>query len=124
MASPGLDGSVCADHTDCRSHDSLPHCHQPRSHEGDNLMGVGIHVRNLNAWFGAKQALYDINLEIPANQATAVIGPSGCGKSTFVRCINRMHETIPEATVEGTVQVGDTDVYGRGVAPVSIRRRI
>lgn len=87
-------------------------------------MGVGIHVRNLNAWFGAKQALYDINMEIPANQATAVIGPSGCGKSTFVRCVNRMHETIPDARVDGKIQVGEADVYGRGVSPVSIRRRI
>src|SRR5579863_4737197 len=87
-------------------------------------MGVGIHVSNLNAWFGAKQALYDINLEIPANRVTAVIGPSGCGKSTFVRCVNRMHETIPEARVQGKIQVGDMDVYGPGVSPVSIRRRI
>lgn len=87
-------------------------------------MGVGIHVHGLNAWFGAKQALYDINLEIPPNQVTAVIGPSGCGKSTFVRCINRMHETIPEARVEGEIRVGDTEVYGRGISPVSIRRRI
>ena len=87
-------------------------------------MGVGVHVRNLNAWFSGKQALYDIGLEIPANQATAVIGPSGCGKSTFVRCINRMHETIPEARVDGTVQIGDTDIYARGVSPVSVRRRI
>jgi phosphate transport system ATP-binding protein len=87
-------------------------------------MGVGIHVRNLNAWFGAKQALYDITLEIPPNQVTAVIGPSGCGKSTFVRCVNRMHETIPEARVEGNIRVGETDVYGRGISPVSIRRRI
>jgi phosphate transport system ATP-binding protein len=87
-------------------------------------MGVGIHVKGLNAWFGQKQALYDISLEIPANQATAVIGPSGCGKSTFVRCINRMHETIPDARVEGQIQVGEAEVYGRSVSPVSIRRRI
>jgi phosphate transport system ATP-binding protein len=87
-------------------------------------MGAGVHVSGLNAWFGAKQALYDINMEIPPNQATAVIGPSGCGKSTFVRCVNRMHETVPEARVEGKIQVGDTDVYGRSVSPVSVRRRI
>src|SRR5215469_8730277 len=124
MASSGMDGGVCADRADCRRHDPFPHCYQPRSDEGDNLMGVGIHVQDLNAWFGAKQALYDIALEIPPNQVTAVIGPSGCGKSTFVRCVNRMHETIPEARVEGKIQVGETDVYGRGVSPVSVRRRI
>src|SRR5579864_7194200 len=55
-------------------------------------MGVGIQVEKLNAWYGKGQALYDINLKVAANHATALIGPSGCGKSTFIRCINRMHE--------------------------------
>jgi phosphate transport system ATP-binding protein len=87
-------------------------------------MGTGIHVQNLNAWFGSKQALFQINLEIKEKQATAIIGPSGCGKSTFVRCLNRMHETLPDAKVEGKVVVGDTEVYGKGISPVSIRRRV
>ena len=87
-------------------------------------MDAAIHVQSLNAWFGAKQALFNINLEIPDKQTTAIIGPSGCGKSTFVRCLNRMHETLPDARVEGKVAVGDLDVYGKGVSPVSIRRRI
>jgi phosphate transport system ATP-binding protein len=87
-------------------------------------MDASIHVRNLNAWFGTKQALFGINLEIPDKQTTAIIGPSGCGKSTFVRCLNRMHETLPDARVEGNVAIGDLDVYGRGVSPVSIRRRV
>jgi len=87
-------------------------------------MDAGIHVEHLNAWFGAKQALFDIGMEIPAKKATAIIGPSGCGKSTFVRCLNRMHETLPDARVEGTVSIGDLDVYGKGVSPVWIRRRV
>src|SRR5690348_7883204 len=87
-------------------------------------MDAGIHVENLNAWFGAKQALFAIGMEIPAKKATAIIGPSGCGKSTFVRCLNRMHETNPDARAEGKVQVKDMDVYGEGVAPVDVRRRI
>ena len=87
-------------------------------------MGVGIEVQSLNAWFGKAQALKDINMRIPTNQATAIIGPSGCGKSTYVRCLNRMHETIPEATVEGTVHVGDFNVYGRQTSAVDVRRRI
>ncbi len=87
-------------------------------------MDAAIHVRKLNAWFGKKQALFDINMEIPDKQTTAIIGPSGCGKSTFVRCLNRMHETLPDTRVEGSVAVGDLDVYGKGVSPVSIRRRI
>jgi len=87
-------------------------------------MDAGIHVEHLNAWFGPKQALFDIGMEIPAKQATAIIGPSGCGKSTFVRCLNRMHETLPDTRVEGTVSIGDLDVYGKGVSPVWIRRRV
>jgi phosphate transport system ATP-binding protein len=87
-------------------------------------MDTGIHVANLNAWFGAKQALFNIGMEIPARKATAIIGPSGCGKSTFVRCLNRMHETLPDTRVEGKVSIGDLDVYGKGVSPVWIRRRV
>jgi phosphate transport system ATP-binding protein len=87
-------------------------------------MDAGIHVEHLNAWFGPKQALFDIGMEIPAKKATAIIGPSGCGKSTFVRCLNRMHETLPDTRVEGTVSIGDLDVYGKGISPVWIRRRV
>jgi phosphate transport system ATP-binding protein len=85
-------------------------------------MGVGIKVNDLKAFFGGVEALHGINMTLGANQVTAIIGPSGCGKSTFVRCLNRMHETIPGATVKGEVIVGDTDVY-RATA-VDIRRRI
>ena len=88
------------------------------------MEAAGIHVEKLNAWFGAKQALFDIGMEIPAKKATAIIGPSGCGKSTFVRCLNRMHETLPDTRVEGKVSIGDLDVYGKGVSPVWIRRRV
>ena len=80
-------------------------------------MEAGIHVKDLNAWFGAKQALFNIGMEIPAKKATAIIGPSGCGKSTFVRCLNRMHETLPDTRVEGTVAIGDLDVYGKVFHP-------
>ncbi|HWR16012.1 MAG TPA: phosphate ABC transporter ATP-binding protein PstB [Terriglobales bacterium] len=85
-------------------------------------MGVEIKVRDLKAWFGATEALHGINMSIGANQVTAIIGPSGCGKSTFVRCLNRMHETIPGATMKGEIMVGDTDVYN--TAAVDVRRRI
>jgi phosphate transport system ATP-binding protein len=86
-------------------------------------MGVGIQVENLNAWYGKGQALYDINLKVAANHATALIGPSGCGKSTFIRCINRMHETIPEARVEGRIRIGELDAYN-GTSPTQLRRRV
>jgi len=86
-------------------------------------VGVGIEVTNLNAWYGSNHTLQDINLNIPANHATALIGPSGCGKSTFVRCLNRMHETNPIARVTGTVRIGDLDIY-EDAKPVEIRRRV
>jgi phosphate transport system ATP-binding protein len=86
-------------------------------------VGVGIQVEHLNAWYGKTQSLWDIGLHIPANHATALIGPSGCGKSTFVRCLNRMHETNPSARAEGTVRIGDVDIY-KDASPVEIRRRI
>ena len=86
-------------------------------------MGVGIQVENLNAWYGKSQALHDINLTVEANHATALIGPSGCGKSTFIRCLNRMHETSPEARVQGKVKIGELDAYN-GTSPTQLRRRI
>ena len=86
-------------------------------------MGVDIRVENLNAWYGQLHTLHDVNLHIPANHATALIGPSGCGKSTFVRCLNRMHETNPSARAEGTVRMGDIDIY-KDATPVEIRRRV
>jgi phosphate transport system ATP-binding protein len=87
-------------------------------------MGVAIEVKDLNAWFGKAQVLQEVNLKAGANCVTAVIGPSGCGKSTFVRCLNRMHETIPDARLSGAVRVGDIDVYGPSQNAVDVRRRI
>jgi phosphate transport system ATP-binding protein len=86
-------------------------------------VGVGINVEHLNAWYGTNHTLQDINLNIPANHATALIGPSGCGKSTFVRCLNRMHETNPIARATGVVKMGEVDIY-KDASPVDIRRRV
>ena len=86
-------------------------------------MGVEVKVESLNAWYGKSQALFDINLKVAANHATALIGPSGCGKSTFIRCLNRMHETIPETRVTGTVCIGELDAYN-GTSPTQVRRRV
>ena len=87
-------------------------------------MGVGIEVNNLNAWFGKAQVLSEVNMKIAPNAVTAVIGPSGCGKSTFVRCLNRMHETNPDARLTGSVKVGDMEIYEPGTDAVDVRRRI
>ena len=86
-------------------------------------MGVGIDVRGLKAWFGSAEALHGIDMEMGANRVTAIIGPSGCGKSTFIRCLNRMHETIPGTRVQGRVRLGELDVYA-GVPAVEVRRRV
>jgi phosphate transport system ATP-binding protein len=87
-------------------------------------MGVGIDVRGLKAWFGATEALHGIDMELGANRVTAIIGPSGCGKSTFIRCLNRMHETVPGARVQGQVRLGEVDVYAGGTPAVEVRRRV
>src|SRR3990172_9195512 len=78
----------------------------------------------LNAWFGAKQALKDINVAVKANALTAIIGPSGCGKSTLIRCFNRMHELVPNAKVSGKVLLDNVDIYSEGTDPVAVRRRV
>jgi len=87
-------------------------------------MGVGIDVQDLSAWFGKAQVLNDIKMKIEPSHVTAIIGPSGCGKSTYIRCLNRMHETLPDARVSGRVKVGDLDVYDSATAAVDVRRRI
>ena len=79
---------------------------------------------NLNAWFGAKQALKSINLSVKANAVTAIIGPSGCGKSTFIRCLNRMHELSSGAKMSGQVLLDGKNIYDKQVDPVQIRRRV
>jgi phosphate transport system ATP-binding protein len=78
----------------------------------------------LNAWFGPKQVLKDINLNIKTNAVTAIIGPSGCGKSTFIRCLNRMHELVPSAKTTGEVLLDGHNIYDKQVDPVQVRRRV
>ena len=97
---------------------------ESRHEQGSHCMNPEIYVHGLDAWFGEKQALHGISMEIPERQTTAIIGPSGCGKSTFVRCLNRMHETVPEARVRGSVKIGGVDVYGSDLSPVAVRRRV
>jgi phosphate transport system ATP-binding protein len=83
-----------------------------------------VSIKNLDAWFGAKQALKKISLGIRENTATAIIGPSGCGKTTLIRCLNRMHEMTPGAAAKGSVVLDGVDIYDRKVDPVVIKRRI
>jgi phosphate transport system ATP-binding protein len=95
-----------------------------RPHTADLEHRYKVSIRNLNAWFGMKQALKNISLDIKKNTATAIIGPSGCGKTTLIRCLNRMHEMTPGATAKGSVILDNIDIYDKRVDPVVIKRRI
>ena len=83
-----------------------------------------VSITGINAWFGTKQALKNINMEIEENSATAFMGPSGCGKTTLIRCLNRMHEMTPGAKAKGQVILDGIDIYDKSIDPVVIKRRI
>ena len=91
-----------------------------------SLSGVQpkFETRGLKAAFGSNYVLKGIDLKIPPNKITAIMGPSGCGKTTFVRCLNRLHELTPGATVEGEALLDGENIYDRDADPVSVRRRI
>lgn len=83
-----------------------------------------ISARGVSVFYGAKQALSGIDLDIPANRVTALIGPSGCGKSTFLRCINRMNDTIPTARMEGGITLDGVDIRDPSIDVVELRARV
>jgi phosphate transport system ATP-binding protein len=78
----------------------------------------------VNVFYGAKQALFDVDVKIRENHVTALIGPSGCGKSTFLRCLNRMNDTIPNCRFTGTITLGDDDIYDPDIDVVELRARV
>ena len=83
-----------------------------------------IATESLSASFGATRAVRDVSFSVSSGQVTAIIGPSGCGKSTFLRCLNRMHETVPGAHVDGVVRFEGHDIYAPGVNATGVRRHI
>ncbi len=89
-----------------------------------HLSRMKIANRNVNAFYGDKQALFDVTVDIPERAVTAFIGPSGCGKSTFLRCINRMNDTIPSARVTGRIEIDGQDIYDRDLDVVELRSRV
>src|SRR4029434_6914592 len=86
--------------------------------------GRSIRIDDLSAWYGKQQAIRGVTLDVQDRRGMAIIGPSGCGKSTLIRCINRMHEVVPGAWVQGQVLLGDQNVYGPGIDPVAVRRLV
>jgi phosphate transport system ATP-binding protein len=83
-----------------------------------------IKVENLNLFYGEKQALLNVNMEIPKKKVTAYIGPSGCGKSTLLRCINRMNDLVDNVTIEGKILLDNENIYDKNVNVAALRRRV
>jgi phosphate transport system ATP-binding protein len=87
-------------------------------------MAKRIDIKDLNAYYGGFKAVEDVTMTVEPRSVTAFIGPSGCGKSTFLRTLNRMHEVIPGARVEGSIMLDDRDLYSGDVDPVAVRRTV
>ena len=83
-----------------------------------------IKVENLNLFYGEKQALYNINMDMPKKKVTAYIGPSGCGKSTLLRCINRMNDLVDSARIDGSILLDGENIYDKAVNVAALRRRV
>lgn len=89
-----------------------------------NTPYVKMKGEKVNVYYGEKQALFDVDLNVLEHQVTALIGPSGCGKSTFLRCLNRMNDTIDVCRVSGNITLDQTDIYGASVDVVELRARV
>ena len=85
---------------------------------------IKIKSKNLNVFYGEKQALFDVNLDLNEKEVTALIGPSGCGKSTFIRCINRMNDVIDICKVSGSIEMDGIDINDKNLDVVSLRERV
>ena len=92
---------------------------------GENLLeDAKFSTRNVDVFYGDKQAIYNVSLDIAQNEVIALIGPSGCGKSTFLRCLNRMNDTIDICRVKGELMLDGEDIYSRKMDPVLLRARV
>ena len=85
---------------------------------------TSLAVNGLSAFFGSTEAVRGVSMEVPDKLVTAIIGASGSGKSTLLRCLNRMHETVPTGRVKGSVALSGQDIYGKGVNPIEVRKKI
>ena len=85
---------------------------------------IKISTKKVNVFYGDKKALENINLEIPEKKVTSLIGPSGCGKSTFIRCLNRMNDTIDICRIEGKIIIDNEDIYSKEIDPVLLRAKV
>jgi phosphate transport system ATP-binding protein len=85
---------------------------------------LAMETKNVSMWYGSKRAIDNVSLDMPAKAVTAIIGPSGCGKSTFIRALNRMHELVPHARIEGSVFLHGQNLYASNMDPALVRRRV
>jgi phosphate transport system ATP-binding protein len=85
---------------------------------------IAFDIKDFCLWYGQRQALKDVTIRIAARKVTAIIGPSGCGKSTFLRALNRMHELTPGTRLTGSLRLFGEDLYGQGIEPTIVRRRV
>jgi phosphate transport system ATP-binding protein len=85
---------------------------------------MAFDIRDFSFWYGPRQALDNVTIEIPAHKITAIIGPSGCGKSTFLRALNRMHELTPGTRITGSLRLYGQDLYSPEIDPTQVRRRV
>jgi phosphate transport system ATP-binding protein len=83
-----------------------------------------LEIENFSLWYGQKQALFDVSLQIPKGKVTAIIGPSGCGKSTLLRCVNRMNDLIEGVRTHGDMRVNGDSIYAKGVDVIELRKRM
>ena len=97
-----------------------------RSHQALSMdqETIALDVPGLSLFYGSKQALFDVNIQIPRNRVTAFIGPSGCGKSTLLRCFNRMNDLVDGCRVDGQILLDGKDIYAKGVNVSNLRRRV
>ncbi|MBL7048921.1 MAG: phosphate ABC transporter ATP-binding protein [Nitrospira sp.] len=104
----------------------IPHDENTKT-VGSPLLDDGsskISCREVNVYYGPKRAIHDVNVDIAEKEVTAFIGPSGCGKSTFLRCLNRMNDTIKGCRMEGLITIDNENIYDRNIDPVLLRARI
>ena len=83
-----------------------------------------MQAQNVDVFYGDKQAIYNVTLDVAKNEVVAMIGPSGCGKSTFLRCLNRMNDTIPSCKVSGDITLEGESLYHKDMDPVLLRARV
>ena len=97
---------------------------RPKGTDAAAENGIAVEMRNISLWYGQKQAVGNVSLDIPRNRVTALIGPSGCGKSTLLRCINRMNDLIDGVRIEGEVNIDGANIYAPNTEPSQVRRHV